>query len=164
MSLEEHEVPPIKISWKRGRDRIRWKNQITLCLGKKGAGKSACGEAWACNHKKNRPKARVIDLFGSRDNESLAWCRDNSPIDDILLITGPNIDVDCSWDTCPTDKLTLAKMEGYQATTTCNSFYHDQDDRFAGLEAIIDTFWDRLAWTDPNIALIRRPPVSPIPG
>lgn len=155
MTLEAHEVPEIYIKWKRGRDRVKWKNQIVLCLGKKGAGKSAMGEAWAQNHKFHRPGGKVVDLFGSRDNESLAWCRDSSPIDDVLLVTGTNVDVDGSWDTCPADKLTLDKLQSYEATTTCNSFYHDQEDRFAGLEMIIDTFWERLGWTDPNIALIR---------
>lgn len=144
------ELPKIRIKWMRGRDKIDWSRpSIALCLGKKGSGKSALGEVYALHHHK------IIDLFGSRDNESLCWCRDSSPIDDILLVTGNSVDVDSSFRTIKSDDLSYEKMLGYECVLTCNSFYVDQEDRFVSLEKIIDQFWNRFSWERPICTIIR---------
>ena len=149
-SREIEDLPKISIKWKRGREKIDWrKPRIFLNLGKKDSGKSAFGETCILRYPK------IVDLFGSRDNENLCWCRDNSPIDDILLITGENVDLDCSWDTISVDNLTWAKMDKYELITTANAFYHDQDARFASMERIIDQFWSRTEWKDPVGVQIR---------
>lgn len=149
-SREPDDIPRIRIKWIRGRDRINWNYPgLALGLGKKGSGKSALGEAWAMHFK------RIIDLFGSRDNENLAWCRDNSPIDDILLVTGNTVDVDASWDVKHVRDLTLRDLESYEVVTTCAGFYAGQTDRFTSQEAIIARFWERAGWSYPICAIVR---------
>jgi len=149
-SREKAELPKINIKWQRGRDSINWKKpSISLALGKKGSGKSALGECFALRHPK------IVDLFGSRDNENLAWARKTSPVDDILMVTGDSVDLDCSWDAVKVSDLTYNKMNEYEVTLTCDSFYVNQMDRFKSIEKIIDNFWDRLSWKLPICVIVR---------
>jgi len=102
-----------------------------------------------------RRKGKVIWCGNSRDNENLAWARKTSPIDDILMITGDSVDLDCSWDTVKVSDLTYNKMNEYEVALTCDSFYVNQMDRFKSIEKIIDNFWDRLAWKLPICVIVR---------
>jgi len=146
----ESELPKIAIKWKRGKENIDWdKPRIFLNLGKKDSGKSALNESISCRYPK------IIDLFGSRDDEGLCWCRDSSPIDDILLIHGENVELECSWDTVSIDKLTWGKILDYECVINTNSFYHDQDERFVSIEKIINKLWDNRTWKKPTAVLIR---------
>lgn len=149
-SREPDDIPNIYIKWLRGRDNIDWSYPgLALGLGKKGSGKSALGEAWAMHFK------RIIDLFGSRDNENLAWCRESSPIDDVLLITGDTVDVDCSWPVKRVSDLRLSDLHDHEVVTTCSSFYSGQNDRFSSQEKIIANFWNRTGWNYPICAIVR---------
>lgn len=149
-SREKAELPKINVKWQRGQDAINWNRpSIFLALGKKGSGKSALGESCALR------SSKIVDLFGSRDNENLAWARKTSPIDDILMITGDTVDLNCSWDTVKVSDLTYSKMLEYETTLTCDSFYVNQMDRFKSIEKIIDKFWARLEWKRPICVLVR---------
>lgn len=98
---------------------------------------------------------KIIDLMGSRDNEGLIWCRKNSPVDDILLVTGPNVDLKASWDSCPINKLTLSKVLDYEVVTTADSFFSSQFSRFQALDDMTALFWERLEWSRPIGLVIR---------
>lgn len=116
--------------------------------GIKDSGKSMLNECFALRHHK------IVDLMASRDNESLCWLRDSSPIDDILLVVGDNVDLDCSWDYIPISKLTLKDIQDYECTVTCNSFYHNQEKRFLGVQTMINLFYGRLGFTPGQIIYI----------
>ena len=120
---------------------------INIC-GIKDSGKSMLNECFALRHDK------LIDLMSSVDNESLCWLRDTSPIDDILLVTGDNVDLDCSWDYKQIGDLTLQDILSYEATVTCHSFYHNKDKKFMGIQSIIELLYKRLAWTQGKLIYI----------
>jgi hypothetical protein len=56
----------------------------------------------------------VLDLFGSKDGEGLAWCRALWAEDKrILLIHGANVDLNSSFDSVAVDELTLSHFDNY---------------------------------------------------
>lgn len=151
-SRESKDLPRLQVSWVRGLDNISFRSRprCALVLGKRGSGKSNLLENMALQHKK------IIDLMGSRDNENLIWCRKRSPVDDVLLVTGPNVDVKgSSWDTCKMGDLTLDKMLGYEVVTTADSFFSSQLSRYEAVNVMTELFWDRLEWDYPIGVVIR---------
>lgn len=151
-SRESKDLPRLQVSWVRGLDNISFRSRprCALVLGKRGSGKSNLLENMALQHKK------IIDLMGSRDNENLIWCRKRSPVDDVLLVTGPNVDVKgSSWDTCKMGDLTLDKMLGYEVVTTADSFFSSQLSRYEAVNMMTELFWDRLEWDYPIGVVIR---------
>lgn len=144
------ELPEIKIIWKRGREPFDYmKALIYLVLGKKGSGKSALLELLSLRYPK------IVDLFASKDDEGLCYCRKNSPIDDILLIHGDNVDLNCSWDTVSVSNLTLKKMLEYEAIIPSYSFFINESGRFLGIETILKSFWRRREWKKPIFVTVR---------
>ena len=149
-SLTAEERPGFDIQWIRGRDKIRInKVRHHLGVGLRDSGKSAFGEVLACLHHNK------IDIFGSRDNEGLAWCR--SPIDDILFVTGDNVDVSSSWNSIKIGDLTISKMLEPEVLITVPSFYTNQTDLYKGLRRFISIMYNRRSWNPdrPAFLLIR---------
>lgn len=144
------ELPKLRVKWARGYDTLNYNMAlIFLILGKKGSGKSALLENISLRYSK------IIDLFGSRDDEGLCYCRDNSPIDDILLVHGDNVDLDCSWNTCNISKLTLKKMMDYEAVIPSFSFFVGNTGRFTGINKVMELFWKRRSWKRPIFVTVR---------
>ena len=139
------ELPEIRLK------NVRWNPSFwgfkvpsiyNIC-GIKRSGKSMLNESIGLRHSK------IVDLMASRDNESLCWLRDSSPIDDVLLVVGDNIDLDCSWEYKQISDLTLSDILDHEATVTCNSFYHNTEKKFMGITGIVNLFFERFSW-DPN--------------
>ena len=146
----KEDLPKIELKWLRWYSKIDFAiAMIFLILGKKGSGKSALVEALAMRYSK------IIDLFSSRDDEGLAWCRESSPIDDILLVHGDNVDINASWDTCPTGKLTMSKMMDYEVVIPSYSFFIGSSGRFKGINKVIDLCWERRSWNKPIYVAVR---------
>lgn len=144
------ELPKIRVKWVRGREPFDYtKAQIYLILGKKGSGKSALLENIGLRYPK------MLDLFGSRDDEGLAWCRDSSPVDDILLVHGDNVDLNCSWDTCKVGDFSYSKMMGYEITIPSHSFFSSMSGKFVGIEKVLNSLWDRRSWEKPIYIAVR---------
>lgn len=118
---------------------------INIC-GIKDSGKSMLNECIAIRHE------RILDLMSSMDNESLCWLRDTSPIDDIQLVVGDNVDLDCSWDYKQISDLTLKDISSYEGTVLCNSFFHSREKKFMAIQKIIELLFQRLAWKHPTRA------------
>ena len=149
-SREKKDLTKIRVDWVRGIDNPNFlKALIFLIIGKKGSGKSGLVEALGERYPK------IIDLFGSRDDEGLAWCRDNSPIDDILLVHGDNVDLDCSWDTCNIGNLSYKKINEYEVTIPSFSFYSGNAGRFVGISKFLEVLWNRREWTKPIYICVR---------
>jgi len=146
----KQELPKIRLVWARGREPLDFmKAMIYLILGKKGSGKSALIELLSLYYPK------IIDLFGSRDDEGLCYCRKNSPIDDILLIHGDNVDLDCSWDTTSVSKLTYDKILDYEVVIPSYSFFSGNAGRFVGINKLMELFWERRKWKKPIFVGVR---------
>lgn len=130
--------------------KILWNRPNTfLTLGLRDTGKSTLTELLAVHHDK------IIDLYGSKDNENLCWCRDTSPIDDILLVHGENSEVDSSWDSMPVNELTLKDIESHEALVTCNSFFSSDEVKYLSCTQILTTLYSRFEWEKLMFVLMR---------
>ena len=144
-------IPEISLQWLRGQERIDFSRPSTyLALGMRGSGKSSLLESIASRYPK------VIDLFGSKDAENLAWCKPSSPFKNILFIVGSNVTMASTWPQIPVNKLTLADFEKYEVIVTTHAFYNTSHEYFQALQIITSLLWDkRTYWTEPWCVVIR---------
>jgi len=69
--------------WKKGYDPISFEEASTHWIfGKRFSGKSSLNEGISAHYLQNG--STVFDLFGARDNESLAWLQNQKPIPEPL--------------------------------------------------------------------------------
>jgi hypothetical protein len=148
---KKDEFPKVKVSWIRFQGNLleSYKRPTAyLIQGTIGAGKSSLGE----NIGFHFPK--IIDLFGSRDNEALGWCR--SPYkDSILLLKGVSTDVTSPWPCKNIVDLKLEDFRHYKVLLSCSAFYGDIREEWYSLSKLMDKLWHRTSWTDPWALLIR---------
>ena len=125
-----------------------------LVYGIRGSGKSSLLETFAMKYLENG--SHILDLFGSRDGESLAWLR--SPIAEdkkILLLHGDNTDVSCSWDTKPVSKYTLSDIEKYDLVISSSPLYSDINTEYLQINKVLDLCYQRFEWKKPSFICIR---------
>jgi hypothetical protein len=142
--------PKIKLAWIRGRGRIQFDRPHTYTnLGLRGSGKSALLEALATHYDK------IIDLFGSRDSEGLAWCR--SPFkDSILFVTGDSVEISTSWPCKRASELTLSDLKDYKVILSVSAFYSNLDEEFTALNQILyDVLYRRIQWSKVWFLMVR---------
>lgn len=135
--------------WIRGMENINFNRpNIFLPVGLPGCGKSTLLEWLALKHTK------IIDLFGSRDNEGLGWCR--SPLkDDILFVTGDSVELNGKWDTRKISKLTYADIKKYKVILSVHAFFTNYNEEFWAMNEIIKRLWARTHWVRPWYVAIR---------
>lgn len=114
-------------------------------LGIPESGKSELNESIALRHPK------IWDIYGSKDNEGLCWCRESSGLDDILLVHGDNTDVDCSWDTCKVQDLAMRNLDRYEVVITSHAFYSSDTKKYNGVELLADQGYERKTWRPGDI-------------
>jgi len=141
-SREWSTLPKIKLEQSiRDIPVIEWDRPNTfLTLGLRNTGKSTLTELLAVHHDK------IVDLYGSKDNENLCWCRDSSPIDDILLVHGENTEIDSSWPSIPVNELSLKDIESYEGIVTCNSFFSSDEVKYEACTKILNNLYERFEW------------------
>lgn len=125
-----------------------------LVYGVRGSGKSSLLETIGMEYL-NR-ESHVLDLFGSRDGESLAWLR--APITQdkkVLLLHGPNSDVACSWDTKPVTKYSLSDIRNYDLIISSSPLYDSIDTEYGQINNVLDLCYKRFEWKKPSFILIR---------
>lgn len=153
--IQPFEKPTIKVKW------FRFPNDPAANLGQAvkepgafciyggtGKGKSALAENLANNYK------TIIDLFGSRDNEALSWCRSQRK-NSILFLKGETVDISSEWDCKNIKDVTLKDIDSYDAVISCASFYSTLHEEWEGLTALIDKIWHRSGWKNAWSVLIR---------
>lgn len=100
-------------------------------------------------------KQIVLDLFGSRDGEGLAWLRSKwANIDErtpdferkILLIHGDSCDVSAPVDTVNVSKLRMDHFKKYDLLISSAPLYASVDDEFTQVNTITDLLYRRLTW------------------
>lgn len=114
-------------------------------LGVRGSGKSSLlehvGEGYLAEGH------TIMDLFGSRDGEGLAWLRSPHAKDKkILLIHGDNVSVSGSFDAKNISKLSLPDFQNYDILISSSPLYSGIDDEFFHVNHIIDFLYKRLSW------------------
>jgi len=136
----------MKIFWVRYNDTINFNRPSTwFALGLRGSGKSSLLEHIGCNYLEEHHT--VLDLFGSRDGEGLAWLRSPYAKDRrVLLLKGQNVDVQASFPVKQADQLTLKDVEDYDIIISANPLYLNIDQEFYYAARITDLLYKRLSW------------------
>lgn len=96
----------------------------------------------------------ILDLYGSKDDENLCWCRSKSPIDDILLIHGDNTEVTASFDTKRLSDVKINDINNYEAVVTCHSFYSSDEMKFTSIQKLSDELYGRRSWREGDIVYL----------
>jgi len=136
----------MKIKWVRGNDKINFRRpDIWFVQGVHGSGKSSFLEHLAEIHLSLGHT--VLDLFGSRDGEGLAFLRSKWADEKrILLVRGENVIVDGSWDTKTVEQITLSDFERYDIIISASPLYNDMDQEFIDVARLTDKIYKRLTW------------------
>lgn len=144
--------------WKRFRTKVDFSDTFrSIVAGSRtGAGKSALVETIVDKHDKhNHGGGKVIDIFASRDNENLCWCRHDKFKDSVLLLTGATTKVSCEWDTMDVNKLTLKDISEYKAVISAPSFYAELREEYHAIDRVLKLLWKRDHYTDPWCVAVR---------
>jgi len=151
MSQRLVELPSIYTKSLRGRVKIDFNRPNTyLTVGLRGSGKSSLLEAVGLHYKK------IIDLFSSRDNEGLAWCR--SPLataENILFVTGDSTIIESQWDSKKISELRLRDFKNYRIIITVPAFYVDMEEEYRAYDRFVKLLYSRIVWTKLWYLLIR---------
>jgi hypothetical protein len=136
----------LEIGWVRGQETVGFNRPHTIfAIGIRGSGKSAFLEYVAQGYLGEGHT--VLDLFGSRDGEGLAWLRSSYAEDKkILLVCGDNVDVKSSFDVKNISKLNLSDFENYDIVISSSPLYSSPDDEFLQINKAIDVLYKRLSW------------------
>lgn len=136
----------MRIAWVRGSETIRFTRPLTFfVLGVRGSGKSSLLEHIAESYLNEGQT--ILDLFGSRDGEGLAWLRSPHAKDrKILLIHGDNVSVSSSFDAKNISKLSLSDFKHYDILISSSPLYSSIDDEFFHVNRIIDLLYKRLSY------------------
>jgi hypothetical protein len=132
------------IKWRRGTDSINYNvPEVFFCLGVRGSGKSSLletiGEGFV------EKGHALLDLFGSRDGEALAWLRSPYAEDKkILLLKGEGVDVSCSYETRLATSLTLHDLSTYDLIISASPLFLNISQEFQNGANTIDTLYKRL--------------------
>jgi len=136
----------MKVAWVRGSETVTFNRPHTyFVLGVRGSGKSSMlehiGEGYMTKGHK------ILDLFGSRDGEGLAWLRSPYAKDrKILLIHGDNVSVDSSFESKSISKISLNDFRTHDIVISSSPLYSSPDDEFFHCNKIIDLLYKRLSY------------------
>ena len=136
----------LQIKWIRGNDKLPLDRPFTLLVqGVRGSGKSSLLERLGEISLKRGHT--VFDMFGARDGENLAWLR--SPLVEdkkVLLLRGPNVDVDCSWPTISAEEVDLSIFDKYDLVISAAPLYRNFSEEVYYIAKITDMLFHRIHW------------------
>jgi len=141
----------MKIVWVRGHQDIPLNRPHTdfIVSPIRGGGKSSFLEHRAENYMKKGNT--VLDFFGSRDSEGLAWAR-NPLIDGvgqangekkICLLHSDNVTIDSSLDQCPMSRFSHSTLAKYDVVVSASALHKSLDDEYKNVNTITDLLYDR---------------------
>ncbi len=141
----------MKIIWVRGAQDIPVNRPHTdfVVSPIRGGGKSSYLESRAMTYLKHGNT--IIDFFGSRDSEGLAWGR--CPMIDgvgpangekrMALLHSDNVTVDAPFDTIPMSKLNHSTLKKYDVLVSASALHKSLDDEYQNVNVITDLLYDR---------------------
>jgi hypothetical protein len=133
-----------KIKWSRGGYTLTYdRPHVWFALGRRGSGKSTFLEHVGEGYLKEGHG--VLDLFGSRDGEALAWLRSPwAKNKKILLLKGDNVDAKTSIPIKTVDELVISDFEKYDIIISASPLYINIDQEFADAAKIEDLLYRRM--------------------
>lgn len=137
------------------RDSVTFKEPVSyMAFGIRGSGKSTLLEHIALQFLKNN--CPVLDLFGSRDGEGLAWLRSPEAKNlKILLLHGDNTSIASSWDSKRVSDFTAEDFDKYDLVISSSPLYSSQNEEYRGVNKVIDKVYGRNVWTRPCYLIVR---------
>lgn len=149
------ESPELNVAWVRGSGDIDTSRpNVFFALGMRGAGKSAFLELLASRYLDAGGK--VIDLFGSKDGEGLAWLR--SPYarnKQIVLLHGDLVEVKPKHESIPATHFRISDLARGDIFISASPLYLGMDEEFDAVNHIIDMLWKRHYWKQPIFVVMR---------
>lgn len=125
-----------------------------MAFGIRGAGKSTLLEHFALEFLKNR--CPIIDLFGSRDGEGLAWLRSPEAKNlKTLLLHGDNTSIASSYESKPISKFSIADLATHDLIISSSPLYVSIDEEYRSVNRVIDEIYRRQVWTRPCFITVR---------
>jgi len=119
-------------------------------MGIRGTGKSCLLET-AADH-----FDQIIDLYGSRDNEGLAWLRHPKYKGSALLLKGGSAQLDCNCaDVKNATDFKLEDLTRYKVIISVASAYQNVDEEWNCLPKIVDMLQRRTHWDKPSCLIVR---------
>jgi len=156
------QIVPLKFSgkWVRFKEILPFEGRkickdaiCNVITGMTGSGKSSFTEAVA-THFVTEDQGKILDFYGSRDNEGLSWCR--SPYGDkVLFITGNNTDVSSSWNYKHFNDVKLSDFRKYKVVLTVSAFYPNISEEFMAIRELTNLLRLRTHWKEPWFLGIR---------
>lgn len=138
------------LKWKRFPQKINWERPNRFIIsGMPESGKSSLGEVLAINYNK------VIDIFCSRDNEGLGWCRHNKFKNNVLFIHGDTVRISSEWDEIKISQLKLQHFEEYKTIISTPAFYSNLREEWNAINKITGLLWRRTSWKEPWFVNVR---------
>jgi len=146
---------PLTIMWIRGNDNLVFNHPTRyFCLGIIGAGKSSWLECLGEQYLKEG--ATILDLYGSRRGEGLAWLRSSwAKTKRILLLHSENVDVKSSFETKNLGQLTLKDLETYGIIISASPLYISPSQEFQEINKVLDLLYSRLTWNKLVYTIVR---------
>lgn len=134
----------MKVKWLRGKDQFLFTRPETwFALGIRGSGKSSHLEHIGLHYLQQ--DCVILDLFGSRDGEGLAWLRSPEAKDKkILLVKGDGCDVDSCFPVKHCDSLKLEDFEKFDVIVSASPLYRNIGEEFFYAAKITDLLYQRL--------------------
>lgn len=139
----------IRVLWVRGGEKLSFRSPLlAYVLGVRGAGKSAFLEAVAEHYLWSG--GTVLDLFGARSGEGLAWLRSpwvtrlRLPA---LLVCSPHVTVESAWDAKPWTQVSLDDFNRYRVIVSASPLYTGVDEEFEAAGRLLDLLFQRRGWT-----------------
>lgn len=145
----------MRVNWIRGEENIDFKRPSTFfTLGVRGSGKSTLLETIGEMYRGEGHA--VLDLFGSRDGEGLAWLRaPGVDPEKVLLIHGDNVDVTAPVDSIAVSDLTLGDFDKYKLLISSSPLYSSPDQEFREVNTITSLLYRRMSWKSLIYVLVR---------
>lgn len=144
---------------RRSRSRVHTRTFVVSPI--RGGGKSSLLEHRAETYLKHGHT--VLDFFGSRDGEGLAWVR--NPLVDgvhngekkILLIHSDNMAVDCSYPTLPISQLSHKHIRKYDVIVSASPLHRGMSDEYSNVNIITDLIYERgsMGFTKLVVGIVR---------
>lgn len=146
--------PEFEVFWMKGSRKINFRDpNIFFVLGRRGSGKSAFLETVACQHL--MAGGKVLDLFGSKDGEGLAWLRSNiADKHDIKLIHGEMTELK-NREGIVGKKFRLSDLKKADIFISASPLYADMDAEFESVNHVFDKLWNRTYWDVPIFIIVR---------
>lgn len=141
--------------WQRFHQKIDFSRPNRFVIaGQPETGKSALGEALAVKYDSN-DEGKIIDIFCSRDNEGLSWCRHHSFKNDVLLLHGDSVKISSEWEDKKISELRLKDLEKHKTIISVPAFYSNLREEWHAIDRITRTLWRRTHWTKVWFILVR---------